>query len=280
MKKIISITFLAATIVACKNTKKETTNSVSEVTKETPKNNPSTKLTTIDMSYLSNSIKPQDDFFMFSNEEWIKANPVPPTESRWGSFNELDKNNKEKLTMILKVAFNANAPKGNDQQILGDYFTSYMDMESREKLGLDALTKELAKIQKINSKDELVDVIAYNHIHGISGFFSFGVGQDLKNVDQTISYLSQGGISLPNKEYYLSENKAKILTSFRQYSYDLFTLIGYSSDKANLATKNVITIEKRLAESMYAPAEMRLPEKTYNKKSLQEVKALFGKFDF
>jgi putative endopeptidase len=280
MKKIISITFLAATIVACKNTKKETTNSVSEVTKETPKNVASTKLTTIDMSYLSSAIKPQDDFFMFSNEEWIKANPVPPTESRWGSFNELDKNNKEKLTMILKLASNANAAKGSDQQILGDYFTSYMDMESREKLGLNALNKELSKIEKINSKDELVDIIANNHIHGISGFFSFGVGQDLKNVDQTISYLSQGGISLPNKEYYLSENKAKILTSFRQYSIDLFTMIGYSSEKANLATKNVITIEKRLAESMYAPAEMRLPEKTYNKKSLQEVKALFGKFDF
>ncbi|MDP5011078.1 MAG: M13 family metallopeptidase, partial [Crocinitomicaceae bacterium] len=174
MKKILTITLLAATIVACKNVKNETTKSVSESTKETPNTNPSTKLTTIDMSYLSNSIKPQDDFFMFSNEEWIKANPVPPTESRWGSFNELDKNNKEKLTMILKVASNANAPKGNDQQILGDYFTAYMNMESREKLGLDALNKELSKIQKINSKDELVDIIAYNHIHGISGFFSFG----------------------------------------------------------------------------------------------------------
>jgi len=279
MKKIISITLLAATIVACKNTKKETTEIVSQDTKETA-NNSLTKLSTVDLSYISKTVKPQEDFFMFSNEEWIKANPVPPSESRWGSFNELDQNNKEKLTAILKEASNSNAPKGSDKQILGDYFLSYLDMEAREKQGLEALNQELTKIQNINSKEDLVGIVANNHIHGISGLFSFGVGQDLKNVDQNISYLSQGGIGLPNKEYYTSENKAKILTSYRQYAYDLFTMIGYSSDKANSATKNVLTIEKSLAESMYAPAEMRQPEKTYNKKSLQEVKILFGNFDF
>lgn len=280
MKKTLTITLLAATIVACKNVKNETTKSVSESTKETPNTNPSTKLTTIDMSYLSNSIKPQDDFFMFSNEEWIKANPVPPSESRWGSFNELDKNNKEKLIAILKNASRANAQKGSDQQILGDYFSSYMNMDSREKLGQLALNNELKKIEAISSKEELVNLIANNHIHGISGFFSFGVGQDLKNVDNNISYLSQGGISLPNKEYYVDAKKEKILSSFIQYMIDLYVLAGYSPDKATSSAKRVIGIEENIAKSMFAPAEMRLPEKTYNKKSLEEVKELFGKFDF
>jgi len=280
MKKLLSIVLLSSAFVACKNTKKQTSESTSVVTNETTDKGESTKLTTVDISYLSKSVKPQDDFFMFSNEEWIKANPVPPSESRWGSFNELDKNNKLKLTMILKEASNAHAAKGSDQQILGDYFTSYMDMESRGKLGIEALNKELSKIKNINSKEELVDIVANNHIHGISGFFSFGVGQDLKNVDNNISYLSQGGISLPNKEYYTDAKKGMILSSFKQYSHELFMMVGYSSDNADFATKSVLTIENSLAESMYAPAEMRLPEKTYNKKSLQEVKVLFGKFDF
>lgn len=280
MKKILSIILLSATIVACKNTKKETAEIVSEVTKETTNNNSSTKLSTVDMSYLSKTVKPQDDFFMFSNEEWIKANPVPPSESRWGSFNELDQNNKEKLTSILKEAASSNSAKGSDKQILGDYFSSYMNMESREKLGSIALKKELDKIQSVNSKEELVGIIANNHIYGISGFFSFGVGQDLKNVDYNISYLSQGGISLPNKEYYLDSKKATILASYQKYVTELFVMSGLKAEKAKEAQISVLTIETKLAEAMYAPAEMRLPEKTYNKKSLEDVKKLFGKFDF
>jgi putative endopeptidase len=280
MKKILSIILLSATIIACKNTKKETAEIVSEVTKENSSNNPSTKLSTVDMSYLSKTIKPQDDFFMFSNEEWIKANPVPPSESRWGSFNELDQNNKEKLTSILKEAASSNSAKGSDNQILGDYFSSYMNMESREKLGSIALKKELDKIQSVNSKEELVGIIANNHIHGISGFFSFGVGQDLKNVDNNISYLSQGGISLPNKEYYLDTKKATILASYQKYVSELFVMAGLKAEKAKEAQISVLTIESKLAGAMYTPAEMRLPEKTYNKKSLEDVKILFGKFDF
>jgi putative endopeptidase len=280
MKKTLSIILLSATIIACKNTKKETAEIVSEVTKENSSNNPSTKLSTVDMSYLSKTIKPQDDFFMFSNEEWIKANPVPPSESRWGSFNELDQNNKEKLTSILKEAASSNSAKGSDNQILGDYFSSYMNMESREKLGSIALKKELDKIQSVNSKEELVGIIANNHIHGISGFFSFGVGQDLKNVDNNISYLSQGGISLPNKEYYLDTKKATILASYQKYVSELFVMAGLKAEKAKEAQISVLTIESKLAGAMYTPAEMRLPEKTYNKKSLEDVKILFGKFDF
>jgi putative endopeptidase len=276
MKKLVFISLGLIAFASCKTSKTEsTTDKVSETTVS-----PNTELSTIDLSNMSNTIKPQDDFFLFSNENWIKTNPIPPSESRWGSFNELEKNNQEKLLQLLGEMANSNPKKGSDAQLLGDYFKSYLDMGKRQEAGLIIAKRDLEKINSMKSKAELVPVLAQQHINGISGLFNFGVGQDLKNVDKNISYLSQGGISLPNKEYYVKADKRNILDQYQTYMIELMLMFGIDSSQVKRTSQNVLDIEIALAGSMYAPAEMRAPEKTYNKRSLEDTKKLFGDFDF
>ncbi len=261
MKKVIYASAMALILVAC-GTKKPN------------------DYTTISLDYLDKSVKPQEDFFRFSNGAWIDSNKIPASESRWGSFNELDKNNKLKLTTILEEAKNNTGEKGSQNQILGDYYAAYMNMDLRNTQGIRGLEAEFLRLARLNSKDQIVQVVAEFHKDGINTLFGFGVGQDLKNVDKNISYLSQGGIGLPNKEYYTKENQKELLEAYQKHIQKCFVMAGKSEDDAVIAAENVLKIEKKLADPMMTPAEMRLPEKTYNKMTFKEVSNMFGTFDF
>ncbi|MFN5635091.1 MAG: M13 family metallopeptidase, partial [Flavobacteriia bacterium] len=235
---------------------------------------------TIDQSYLDKGVRPQEDFFMYANGSWIKKNPVPPSESRWGSFNELEQNNKIKLTEILKECVANPGNPGSDAHILGQYYTSYIDMDTRNQLGIAPIKAEIAAIRQINSKDELLPLIAQQHMYGIGSFFSFGVGQDLKNVEKNITYIGQGGISLPNKDYYSAENKKEIREKFMEYMKSIFVLAGYGADEATKMSYMVMKFETQMAETMMAPADLRAPEKTYNKFSMEACAQLIAPLEF
>ena len=232
----------------------------------------------IDLDYINSEVRPQDDFFEFANGSWIKNNPVPASESRWGSFNELDKSNKAKLTKILEDAKNSNPPEGSLNQILGDYYASFTNFDERNKLSYSPIKKKLLKIEELHSKSAIVGLLAEQHKMGISSLFNFGVGQDLKDVDHHTIYLNQGGIGLPNKDYYFEDGKAEIRTAYLEHMRSTFEL----ADKMNPeeSAENVIGFERRLAHVMMAPAELRIPEKTYNKFSRKDAMEMFGSFDF
>ena len=169
---------------------------------------------TINEGYMDKSVRPQDDFFQYANGSWCANNPVPPSESRWGSFNELDKNNKVKLTTILESASKSNAAKGTQDQILGDYYTSYLNMSKRDELGISPIKAELEMISGMKEKSDLPSVLAKLHKNGVGAAFYFGVGQDLKNVSGHMANLFQNGLSLPNKDYYSSDDKSKGIGRF------------------------------------------------------------------
>lgn len=270
MKKVLFFVATTAIISACSVSRENGTD-----------NSTSGKLSTIDVANMSKSVKAQEDFFLFANETWIKKNPVPPSESRWGSFNELEKSNMEKLTSILTAcADDKNASKGSTEQLLGAYYASFINMEQRNKSNYEAVTIKLKKINQMTDVNQLADYLPEMHIEGIGSFFGFGVGQDLKNVDFNISYLSQGGLGLPNKDYYLNENKAKLLDEYVLYVSEMARLFGLNDVEAKEMAKNIQFIETRMAESMMGPAEMRIPEKTYNKMSIDQATEMFGSFDF
>ena len=239
----------------------------------------SREFSTVSMDYLDPNVKPQDDFFLFSNGNWIKNNEIPTSESRWGSFNELDQENKKKLTAILEDAQANQGVKGSQNQLLGSYYASFMNMERRNQMGLSGIKSELNRIDSINRKDFIVIAVAMNHRDGIGSTFSFGVGQDMKNVTKNTAYIGQGGIGLPNKDYYLTENKKEILEAYKRHITKSFVLLGNSTEQAQKMSEDVVGIEKKMAESMMSPSEMRIPEKTYNKKSLKETITLLGSFD-
>lgn len=226
---------------------------------------------TIDLDYMDLSVRPQEDFFQFANGSWTKNNPVPASESRWGSFNELDKSNKAKLKSILEAAMNSDAPKGSMNQILGDYYASFMDMNKRNQMGIDVIAAELKAIDKMNSKKDLVYIVADHHKVGINTLFGFGIGQDLKNVDYHTAYFGQGGMGLPSKEYYFADDKADIRTEYEKHIAAMMKMTGMDGEAAQNLAESVLEFEKSLAEGAMTPAERRIPEKTYNKRSRELI---------
>jgi putative endopeptidase len=238
------------------------------------------QLSTIDVNYMGKGIKPSDDFFLFASGQWVANNPVPPSESRWGSFNELEKSNMQKLTAILSYCSSESADLTEDQKMLGAYYRSFVDMETRNRLGIEVIREDLDKVKNAQSKSDITAILAEHHSLGIRSLFSFGVRQDLKQVDAHICYLSQGGIGLPNKDYYLDEKKKDILTKYEEHIVKVMNLLGEEKQQSIKIAKDVLGFETKLAEAMMSPAEQRIPEKTYNKMGREEVIEKMGKIDF
>ncbi len=237
-------------------------------------------LRTIDVNYMGKGIKPSEDFFLFSSGQWVANNPVPPSESRWGSFNELEKSNMQKLKDILSLCSSGSADLTSDQKMLGAYYSSFIDMDTRNRLGIDVIREDIDKVKNAQSKSDITGILAEHHSLGIRSLFSFGVRQDLKQVDAHICYLSQGGIGLPNREYYLDSKKKDILEKYELHIGKLMKMIGEDDQNATKIAKDVLTFESKLAEAMMSPAEQRVPEKTYNKMGREEVIEKMGKIDF
>jgi putative endopeptidase len=225
--------------------------------------------TSIDTSYMNRAVSPKTNFFDYANGNWVKNNPVPKTESRWGSMNELDINNKKKLIEILESA--KSQPKNTNEALIGNYYASFIDMETRNKLGIAPIQNDLTRIDQITNKEQFITLLADLHKRGVSALFSLGIGQDLKNINVNCVYLGQSGLGLPNKLYYTQENKKEILEKYKQYLVDLFKLAGLTESEATTNAQNSYQIEMRLANEMMSPAEARNPDNTYNKITSNEL---------
>ena len=258
--KIFYALTIGAALASCKQTKMESSKTQA--------------LQSIDLKALDTTIQPADDFFLFANGTWITNTEIPASESRWGSFNELEQANNQKLIALLKEASTNPGALGSQNQILGAYFTSYTDMTRRNELGLLPIQEDLANISGIQKIDDLQAVVAKLHKDGVGAFFGFGVGQDLKNVTTNVAYLGQGGIGLPNRDYYYDEKYAQIRSAYIKHIESSFQLAQVPN--AAKAAQKVYDFELKLAETMLRPSEMREPEKTYNKQGFAEVTRSFG----
>lgn len=234
-------------------------------------------LYTVNVDYLDKSTAPQDDFFQYANGTWIKNNPVPASESRWGSFNELDQRNKEKLTIILDEALAAKAGGGTDLQIIGDYYSAMKDMKVRNEISqkkIYLIKEELARLTEIS---QLPKATYMMKMKGISAFSSLYVGQDLKNVDKNVLYLSQGGLGLPNRDYYFDESKEEIRDQYKMYMTHAFKLFNFENPIGR--AEDVFEFETKMAETMMKPAELRVPENVYNPLDINDVNELANFFN-
>ncbi len=261
MKKTLLLTILSGSIlIGCSSSK--------------VKKSAAAQLQTIDTKALDTTISPADDFFLFANGTWIANTQIPASESRWGSFNELEQSNNQKLVALLKAAAANPGALGSQNQLLGAYFVSYTDMARRNELGLLPIQEDLSLISGIQKIADLQAVVSKLHKDGIGAFFGFGVGQDLKNVNTNVAYLGQGGIGLPNRDYYFDEKYAGIRSAYIQHIEASLALAQIPDAAA--AAKKIVDFEMQLAQSMLRPSEMREPEKTYNKQAFAEVLRSFG----
>jgi putative endopeptidase len=228
----------------------------------------------IDPANMDLTIKPGNDFYQYASGMWVKNNPVPAKETRWGSFNELREFNSQAVKgLVEQAAADKTAAKGSPTKRVGDFYAAAMDSLAIEKLGFMPIKADLQKISAIKDIQGVLDHIAYMRSSGIGGpMFGFGVGQDRKNVTKYVVNISQGGTTLGDRDYYLRDDpqSKKIRAAYQTYLVKLFTLIGNTDIDAQQKATTVFSIEKAFAQAQMSRIEMRDPYKTYNKLTVAE----------
>jgi putative endopeptidase len=223
----------------------------------------------IDPANMNLSVKPGNDFFEYANGTWIKQNAIPAKETRWGSFNILHQENTDKLLGLLNEVSKATGqPKGSLKQRVGDLYVSGMDSLAIEKRGYAPIKPDLQRITKIADLNGVISELVYERVNGEgSPLFGFGVGQDSKHPNKNIVQFGQGGISLPDRDYYLKDDARtkKIQDAYKQYIVTLFTLTGTGEADAAKNATTIFNIETALAKAQLSRVAMRDPNKTYNK---------------
>lgn len=229
----------------------------------------------IDPANMNSSVKPGDNFPEYANGTWLKNNPIPDKETRWGSFNELREFNAQAVRGLLEeAAEQTDAENGSVEQRVGSFYRSAMDSLAIDQEGAKPIAEYLNRIDKISSLEEIIREANYQRSNGMaSPFYGFFVGQDRRNVNKNMPQLSQGGTTLPDRDYYLVENtrNQSIKEAYRIYITDLFTLIGTTQDQAESNFNTIWNIESTLAKAQKSRVEMRDPQKTYNKFSLTDL---------
>jgi putative endopeptidase len=228
----------------------------------------------IDASNMDLNYKPGNDFNLYASGTWIKNNPVPAKETRWGSFNVLRDFNINAVKNILTEAENDKTAKpGSVKRRIGDFYAAGMDSIGIEKLGASPILPELAKVASVSSLEDVISEAAIMRTQGLgSPLFSFYVGQDRKEATKLIAQLGQGGTTLPDRDYYLKADarSLKIQEAYKKYITQLFVLSGSSEELAKKNAETIFAIEKSLANSQMSRVEMRDPYKTYNKFSIAD----------
>jgi putative endopeptidase len=237
----------------------------------------------IDPRNFDTTVKPTEDFYQYANGGWIKNNPIPADQSRWGSFNELQENNFKVLHGILEDAARAtDAPKGSNLQKVGDFYASGMDSAAIEAAGIKPLTEELGKIEAMKTATDLHAEIAHMHTFGAGVPFAFFVAQDAKKSTDVIAQFSQGGLGLPDRDYYTKddENSKKIRDQYLAHVVKMFQLLGDNEEVAGANAATVMAIETRLAKASMTRVERRDPEAIYHKMVVGDLNALTPDFSW
>src|SRR6478735_1280927 len=202
-------------------------------------------------SHLDTSVDPGVDFFDYANGGWLKAHPIPASEASWGIGNEVDDELYARLRTISESAAAQKSAQGSDQQKIGDFWATATDVEQADRLGLHPLDAELARIDAIASPAGVLDTVFVFKPIGVSGLFRIGVGQDDKDSATMAVQVNQGGLGLPERDFYFNAEGgvAKIRAAYVEHIARTFTLLGRDPVSANAAAAKVMAFETALAQA-------------------------------
>ena len=227
----------------------------------------------IALEYVEPTVRAQDDFFQHLNGKWLKTVEIPADKSSWGAFYKLHDDTQPQLRAIIeKSAAVKNAQAGSEVQLIGDFFASYMDEARLEQLGIAPLKGELDKIAAIKDKAELPATFARLGRLGVTVPFGFYIHQDAKDSTKYVADLYQGGLGMPDRDYYLKADDAKLADTRAKYQQHVEKMLALSGDKNAAANaKAIVDLETELARVQWTKVENRDPIKTYNKVELAKL---------
>ncbi len=234
----------------------------------------------VDLKNFDPAVKPQDDFYQHVNGGWLKANPIPAEQTSWGAFNEIDERNKANLRKILeRVAAKSTTPV---EKIVGDFYGSGMDEAAIDAAGIKPLQPDLARIAAIKDGPSLQAEIARLHRRVIRVPFVLESEQDPKNSTMIITAIGQGGLGLPERDYYFrdDEKSKKLRADYAAHIAKLFELAGDVPANAKASAQAVVRLETALAEGSKKRVELRDPVANYNRMTVNELQKLTPNFNW
>lgn len=229
--------------------------------------------------------KPSEDFYEYVNQKWAKANPIPSDKAAYGMFDKLDEQSKIVVKKILENAANSKikSPKGSNLQILGDFYRSAMDTNAINKAGVQPLQAWFKEIEDAKTGTAYSTIISKLGLRDINAPIGYYVDVDAKNTTRYIMYIGQGGLGLPDKDFYFrtDEKSKKNLEAYEKYVAEVLHLAGLDKTvSATTQAANVLEVEKAIATISLSRVEMRDPEKTYNLLTIEQLKTGFKNLDF
>jgi putative endopeptidase len=234
-----------------------------------------------DLDALDKTVDPCVDFFQYACGTWRKNNPIPGDQARWGRFNELAEYNRQVLRDILEKASSNDSKRNPITKMVGDFYSSCMDEGGAEKKAATPIQLDLDGISAIKDQAGIMPTVAHLHSEGIPALFTLRVQPDLHNAGLEIAHIAQGGLGLPDRDYYLTDDAKSKETREKYVAHmeRMFALLGDDEAKAKQEAAAVMAIESKLADASFERVKMRDPKNRDHKMKVSEFASLAANFD-
>ena len=239
----------------------------------------------LELQWLDKSVRPQDDFFQFMSGKWLATVEIPADRARFGSFDQLrDLSEQRSFDIIQNLATDSQLQAGSNQKKIADLYNSFMDETRAESLDIQPLQGEFARIDSLNNKAEMPALMAHLAKRGVALPLQAGINQDARDSSVYAVYLSQGGLGLPDRDYYLKEDDAKLKGFRAAYIKHIASMLSMakvsSEDSSEKTALDIMALETAIAKIQWSKVENRNPVKTYNKTEIAKLAELLPNFDW